>query len=114
MSDESRQDEERETFSTEQFATPGGVVGPLATSETGDDAMDADGTDRADARDPEAAAAARTQPLGHSSSASGGGYGSPSGRGSGGSGEATPETSDAGNEAQTDWLRDAPGGATDE
>jgi hypothetical protein len=98
-----RQDEERETFSTEQFATPGGVVGPLATSQPGD-------RDVADSTD-DSGAAARVQPEGHSSASSGGGYGSPSGRGSGGSGEATRETSDAGNEAQTDWLRDAPGGS---
>jgi hypothetical protein len=104
---EHRQDDERETFSTEQFATPGGVAGPLATSATG-------GNEVADPTDESGVATARVQPEGQSSASSGGGYGSPSGRGSGGSGEATPETSDAGNEAQTDWLRDAPGGASGE
>jgi hypothetical protein len=43
--------------------------------------------------------------------AASGGYGTPSDRASpGDSGEGTDETSNAGDDLQTDWLRDAPGG----
>ncbi|MFL5681012.1 MAG: hypothetical protein ACJ77B_10470 [Chloroflexota bacterium] len=94
-----------ETISNEEFATSSGVVGPLDTSTSGD----AD----TDALEDELDTPAGTAPTGQSATASGGGYGSPSGRGSAGSGEATPESSDAGEDDQTDWLRDAPGGSPD-
>jgi len=52
-------------------------------------------------------------PGGQASSASGG-YGTASDRqSSGGTGESTEDTSLAGAEDQTDWLRDAPGGRGD-
>ena len=48
-----------------------------------------------------------TQPPGGQATSAGGGYGVGSERGSGGSGEGTRP---AGDEPETDWLRDAPGG----
>ena len=52
-------------------------------------------------------------PGGHASSASGG-YGTGSeNQSSGGTGEGTDETSTAGDDAQTEWLRDAPGAGGD-
>src|SRR4051812_26285304 len=94
-----------ETISNEEFATPSGVVGPLDTSTSGD-------TD-SEALEDELDTPAGTAPVGRRATSSGGGYGSASGRGSAGSGEATPESSDAGEDDQTDWLRDAPGGSPD-
>jgi hypothetical protein len=59
------------------------------------------------------AIASGTAPGGQASSASGG-YGTASDRqSSGGTGEGTEDTSLAGAEDQTDWLRDAPGGRGD-
>jgi hypothetical protein len=59
------------------------------------------------------AVASGTSPGGQASSASGG-YGTASDRqSSGGTGEGTEDTSLAGAEDQTDWLRDAPGGRGD-
>lgn len=56
------------------------------------------------------AVASGSAPGGQASSASGG-YGTASDRqSSGGTGEGTEDTSLAGAENQTDWLRDAPGG----
>ena len=49
-----------------------------------------------------------TQPPSGQATSAGGGYGVGSDRGSGGSGEGTRP---AGDDAETDWLRDAPGGA---
>ena len=48
-----------------------------------------------------------TQPPGGQATSAGGGYGVGSERGSGGSGEGTRP---AGDDPETDWLRDAPGG----
>ena len=59
------------------------------------------------------AVASDAGPGGQASSASGG-YGTASDRqSSGGTGEGTEDTSLAGAEDQTDWLRDAPGGGGD-
>jgi hypothetical protein len=52
-----------------------------------------------------------TQPPGGQATSAGGGYGVGSERGSGGSGEGTRP---AGDDPETDWLRDAPGGAAGE
>ena len=49
-----------------------------------------------------------TQPPSGQATSAGGGYGVESERGSGGSGEGTRS---AGDDPETDWLRDAPGGA---
>ena len=49
-----------------------------------------------------------TQPPGGQATSAGGGYGVGSERGSGGSGEGTRP---AGDDPETDWLRDAPGGS---
>ena len=90
-----------EVESDDRFATPSGMVGsPDATVTTEDDGV-------GDEMNDESLGTART---GQSTGASGG-YGTASGFGSsGGSGEGTDETSTPGDDDQTDWLRDAPGG----
>jgi hypothetical protein len=94
-----------ETASDELFATPDGAVGSpdvgnvhdgVPTRPVDDDVVDGDPEDDGRA------------PTGH---AAGGGYGTPSATSSGGTGEATDETSSPGADAQSEWLRDAPGGA---
>jgi hypothetical protein len=52
-----------------------------------------------------------TKPPGGQATSAGGGFGVGSERGSGGSGEGTRP---AGDDAETDWLRDAPGGPSDQ
>ena len=59
----------------------------------------------------ESAAVASSTPSGGQGGSASGGYGTGSESGSsGGTGEATDESSAPGADAQTDWLRDAPGG----
>jgi hypothetical protein len=100
-----------ETASDELFATPDGAVGSpdvenvhdVATGP-GESTRALDDTERDDDDDVVARAGGAT--------GASGGYGSPSAAGSsGGSGEATDDTSSPGTDAQSEWLRDAPGGS---
>jgi hypothetical protein len=60
----------------------------------------------------EAPAVAPDDPLGGQLGSASGGYGSGSDTdSSGGTGDGTETTSSSGDDAQTDWLRDAPGGS---
>jgi hypothetical protein len=59
----------------------------------------------------ESPAVAPTDPLGGQLGSAGGGYGSGSDAdSSGGTGDGTPNTSSTGDDAPSEWLRDAPGG----
>jgi hypothetical protein len=59
----------------------------------------------------ESPAVAPTDALGGQLGSASGGYGSGSdANSSGGTGDGTDDASSAGDDAQTDWLRDAPGG----
>lgn len=62
----------------------------------------------------ESAAVAPSEGRGGRGGSAAGGYGSASDvQSSGGTGEGTDDTSRPGDDAQTDWLRDAPGAAGD-
>jgi hypothetical protein len=100
----------RDVASSELFATPSGAVGAAASvRDAGDHAGNMD-EDSSETNEPNAPDVART---GQATGASGG-YGTASGLGSSsGSGEATDETSNAGDDDQTNWLRDAPGAGGD-
>jgi len=83
---------------------------PRLSGERHDRSVDDEAERLAGGRD---AIAPSSAPGGQASSTAGG-YGSGSGvQSSGGTGEGTDDTSTAGEEAQTDWLRDAPGGGGD-
>ena len=59
----------------------------------------------------ESPAVASDDPLGGQLGSASGGYGSGSdANSSGGTGDVTEDASSSGDDAQTDWLRDAPGG----
>ena len=94
-----------EVESDDRFATPSGMVGSPDARAT-DVTPAADEDERNDLTDESLGTARTSQSTGAS-----GGYGTASGFGSsGGSGEGTDETSAPGEDNQTDWLRDAPGG----
>ena len=62
----------------------------------------------------ESGTVAPSAPLGGQAGSASGGYGTGSAKqSSGGTGDGTADTSTPGEDAQTDWLRDAPGGGED-